>query len=106
MNQEASNVESTPAVAVQRVVSRPHPWKSNFINWAKVKADKAEYRRRQSKKRRDDGIEYFRETEKAWHRTHPNGANTGNPKFTERAIKANAAKSANARTHTRRTKRR
>ena len=93
---EASNVESAPAVAVQRVVSRPHPWKTKFSAQKKLKEARHQAALRRMKRYRDDGREYFRLTEASWHKAHPNGANTGNPKFTERAIKANAAKSANA----------
>jgi len=89
---ETLNAEGTPAVAVQRVVSRPHPWKSNFSNQQKLKEAKRCANLRRMKKYRDDGKEYFRLTEKTWHETHPNGAGTNNPRFTERAIKANAAK--------------
>ena len=85
----------TKAVAVQRVVSRPHPWKTQFGAQKKLKEARRQAALRRMKRYRDDGKEYFRLTEASWHKAHPNGANTGNPKFTVRAIKANAAKSAN-----------
>ena len=45
MNPNASNVESAPAVAVQRVVRRPHPWANSAANHMKLKAARAERKR-------------------------------------------------------------
>jgi hypothetical protein len=59
---EASNVESAPAVAVQCVVRPRHPWKQMFINVAKLKEA-----RKEAKRRRERG-EKHKELQREYHR--------------------------------------
>ena len=64
----------------------------SFEQQKKLESAKRIERLRKAKKYRDDGKEYFKLMEKNWHIKNPKGAGTNNPKFTERALKANAAK--------------
>ena len=48
---ETSNAEGAPAVAAQRVVSRPHPWKNAGANYLKLKEAKRIANLRRAKKR-------------------------------------------------------
>lgn len=50
MNQETSNVESAPAVAVKRVVRARHPWQQAWDAKAKLKAARAVAARRRELK--------------------------------------------------------
>jgi hypothetical protein len=86
-----AETQGVVAVGLHPVVRR-HPWRTGWVDWEKVRKDKREASLRRRRQQRQDSLEYFRMTERVWHKKNPDGAHTGNPRFHERAVKANAAK--------------
>ncbi len=91
-----TNVESAPAVAVQRVVSRPHPWKTAFAAKQKLKEARRIAGNRRDNKRNASNKEFARMLWRtaAHRKAHPEEQNEQRKSANDQAQRSGWAKGA------------